>query len=496
MGESTSRRVASRRARRIEPMAAVLLTLLLGLSACGAAQRAGASGDAASSAADGPANGATEVPLPSADAEREAALVAEGLEEGEAEFLALTTLESEALGENTYRVVATFPTGDEAELIITLEPDQTGDPADLELSHEVVGDDFEFRLAYLVPWDAIPEDLHDEIRNGETALAQPDAIRALFTPARIEVAADSAGVGVIVQGLVKSLYGQAASETARIIEGRLGGRIDASGTLKMLKALEGVGNALGTSAEYLEVVRELDKLEECARNPTNPITQRAYRDDPGYRQRILDQVAETRAEVKANAAVLYLSHLIKTGSSLIRNVPGLSFIVGPGTAWSKAALNEVTRKLIDDLKKNITSCGEDYRIDKTVAATEQSVIYSVHYTGEKCDGGEGEWVIEYSDGTWTGIYGGDSAMMSGRIVVTIPEGALSGPAEGTVHGVFPDGHVTDVEFTGIGTFSEEPAELTLDITSTSPGAIYGFLDTGILKPGTLTFPLEKGDFCD
>ncbi|MGZ8475378.1 MAG: hypothetical protein ACXWWQ_04020, partial [Candidatus Limnocylindria bacterium] len=359
------------------------MTLMAG---CGGAGTAPAqTGAAASSAAATPGGSEDAVPsgLPSIDQEREAALLEEGLSEGEAEFLALTTLESEALGDNEYLVVATFPSGDQAELTITLEPDQTGDPADLELTHEVVADDFEFRLEYLVPWDAIPTDLHDEIRNGGTALVERDAILALFTPARVEVAADSAGVGVIVQGLVKSLYSQAASETARIIEERLGNRIDASGTLKMLKALEGVGNALGTSAEYLEVVRQLDELEDCARNPTNPITKRAYRDDPGYRQRILDQVAETRAEVKANAAVLYLSHLIKTGSSLIRNVPALGFIVGPGTAWSKAALNEVTAKLIDDLAKNITKCGQDYRIDSTFSGTDPAnfISYEMHYTG-------------------------------------------------------------------------------------------------------------------
>ena len=433
-------------------------------------------------------------PLPTVDAERQTALLADGLEEGQAEFLALTTLESEVIDDHTYRVLAVFPTGDEGDLIITLTPDQVGDPAVSELTHEVTEDEFRFRLAYHVPWDLIPSDLHDEVRQGGTAALGVDA---LFVAAPLaQVAADSDGVGVVVTGVIKQIYNQTASDTARIIDERFGGRLDVSGTLRMLRALENVGNALASSADYLEIVRELDAIEECARNPTNPITQRAYRDDPGYQQRVLDQIAATRAEVKANASVLYLSHLIKTGSSLVRNVPALGFIVGPGTAWSKAALNEVTRKLIDDLRKNVPSCANDYRINKTVTVSQSNVTVSIQYTGTKCDGHAGTWTID-SSGTLTG--GGDTAAIGGPIVVEMPptgDGTLQGTANFT--DTDPgETRQTVGRFTGFARFVEEPPTLELTVTGGGgDGYSYGFLDTGFVGPGTLTFPLEAGDFCE
>jgi hypothetical protein len=469
--------------------ALALLVLLAALFATGCTS---GSVDAPSSTAAGPATAAPsgDLPLPSLDVERQTALLADGLEAGEAEFLALTSMVSEVIDDHTYRVVATFPTGDEAELIVTLQPDQVGDPEAIEFSHELVGDDFRFRLGYLVPWDVIPADLHDDIRAGGTALI----VDAVLAMAPTTVAADSNGVGVIVTGLVKQLYGQASSETARIIDERFQGRLDVSTTLRMLRALEGVGNALASSADYQDIVRELDAIEKCARNPTNPITQRAYRDDPALLERVLDQISATRAEVKANAAALYLSHLIKTGSSLIRNVPALGFIVGPGTAWSKQALNQVTRKLIDDLRKNVPACGQDYQIDKTVNVTQMNVTVAVSYTATKCDGPFGEWTIE-SSGTLSG-YGGTAAI-GGPIVVNIPPNSSQGTLEGTAN--FDDenqGH-TEGHFFGGAQFVEEPPTLELTVTSGSgSGYSWGFLDTGFMGPGTLTFPLEQGDFCD
>ncbi len=427
--------------------------------------------------------------MPSVDVERQTALIADGLEPGEAEFLALTTLRADVLDAHSYRVVATFPSGDEAEFTISLQPDQAGDPEHLEMTHEVVGGDFQFRLAYVVPWDEIPSDLHEDIRAGGTALGT-DVVLAL---APAQVASDRDGVGVVVTAVVKQIYSQTSSDTARIIQERLGDRLDVTTTLRMLRGLESVGNALTTSAEYQDVVRELDAIEECAGNPTNPITQRAYRDDPAYRQRVLDQVSATRSEVKANAAVLYLSHLIKTGSSLIRTVPALGFIVGPGTAWSKQALNDVTRRLIDDLRKNVPACG-DYRIDKTVNVTQMNVTVAIRYTGTKCDGPYGEWTID-SSGTLSG-YGG-TATIGGPLVVTLPPDDAPGTVEGTAN--FDDenqGH-TEGHFSGMAELVGEPAVVKLTVTNGSgSGYSYGFLDTGFISPGTLSLPVEKGDFCD
>lgn len=137
----------------------------------------------------------------------------------------------------------------------------------------------------------------------------------------------------------------------------------------------------------------------------------------------------------------------------------------------------------------------EYKINKTVTGSAGSgfVTYAIQYTGIKCGGPAGEWTID-SAGTWTG--GGDTAEIGGPITVQIDENSLSGPLRGTVNfrDVDSDGTTTSqVTFTGTGRFDEQGQRLFLDVTGST--GIYGVLDTGVEKPGTLTFALEAGDFC-
>jgi hypothetical protein len=139
---------------------------------------------------------------------------------------------------------------------------------------------------------------------------------------------------------------------------------------------------------------------------------------------------------------------------------------------------------------------QDYRIDHTVTGSAISASWTVRYTGVKCGGPSGEWQIE-SSGTMTG--GGGSANLSGPWTVTIPEGSTEGTFTGVALFDDPDGSSgrTEGRPRGTATFSEDPATLVLTVTSGGgAGYSYGFLDTGVMGPGTLTFQLEVGDFCD
>jgi len=137
---------------------------------------------------------------------------------------------------------------------------------------------------------------------------------------------------------------------------------------------------------------------------------------------------------------------------------------------------------------------QDFQIDKTVTKTEMNVTFSIRYTGTKCGGPEGDWVID-SEGTLS-AYGG-TAEIGGPVVVEISEGAVSGPVEGTANFRDENQGETQGRFSGIATFVEDPSTLELEITSgAGSGYSYGFLDTGLLTlPGHLTLPLEAGDFC-
>lgn len=139
----------------------------------------------------------------------------------------------------------------------------------------------------------------------------------------------------------------------------------------------------------------------------------------------------------------------------------------------------------------------DYRIDKTVTYDDGFTSYTIQYTGTKCDGPVGEWAID-SAGTLTG--GGDTATLGGTIFVQIGEASNTGQMGGTARftDVDPDGTTTtEGIFGGTGTFNPAAPEMVLNVTTGGGnGYVYGFLDTGPSQPGTLTFPVEVGDFCE
>jgi hypothetical protein len=141
--------------------------------------------------------------------------------------------------------------------------------------------------------------------------------------------------------------------------------------------------------------------------------------------------------------------------------------------------------------------GSDYRIDRTVTASQMNVTYTIRYTATKCGGPTGDWVID-SAGTLSG-YGG-TASIGGPVHVTIEDGSMTGPVDGIADFHKSTGGVdesTQGRFVGTATFVEDPATLRLDITGgTGNGYPYGYLETGLLQPGTLTLPLEEGRFCE
>jgi hypothetical protein len=144
-------------------------------------------------------------------------------------------------------------------------------------------------------------------------------------------------------------------------------------------------------------------------------------------------------------------------------------------------------------------CAIDLKIDKTVSMTQMNVSFTIRYQAIKCGGPEGVWEID-SAGTLTG-YGG-TATIGGPVTVEIDERTLTGPVEGEAIFDAPlTGH-SEGHFVGTAEVIQDPntretTRLDLKITGgTGNGYTYGFLDTGMLHPGTLTFPVEQGSFCE
>ena len=148
-----------------------------------------------------------------------------------------------------------------------------------------------------------------------------------------------------------------------------------------------------------------------------------------------------------------------------------------------------------DTARAKTLCGQDYRIDTTFSGTDVNnfITYEMHYTGTKCGGHVGDWVIDFV-GPYTG--GGDTVTVIGTLLVQIPEGATTGTAEGTWSFVDVDQDETttsDGRFSGTATFTEDPAALRIEITSG-----LALMEVGPGRPGAnvSTFSLGTGGSCD
>lgn len=437
-------------------------------------------------------------PQASPDAALVAAYRDEGLSHGQAIFAALSHVEVVEQSALSYAITQSYPTGNSAEMTITVLADQAGDPdATSPVSatySETDEGDFMFRLEYFIPYDEIPDDVEEEIRGAVAGIGAPIAVAGIGGALGELTAGNAAGIRVTVEAFVKKLFETRVEDFLKGLEEGLGSGAIIDSLYKALKAGLEVKDALAVRTEHDELMKRIDALEDCAENPTNPVTRRGYADDPGQKQRILDAIAEARANIKSNFAVMFLGLLNSVGSDLAAGAAGkvLGFIIGPGTEYVKQQLQELNAGWIRDLEKLITPC-KDYRLEVGIPGV--SGLSAV-----KCDGIEGEWTIDIWYDTQT----------IGTIEFTIPQGATSAPSHAVVD-LEESGGTFHYDLAGEATFifiAGQPATLDLGpmpgtftatiggVTRSGPTNLIRDFFTGAPSEDDLgAWPLEEGDFC-
>jgi len=344
-------------------------------------------------------------------------LLAEGFSEGEALFLALTKVEGKAVGDDRVRITNTFPTGNQAVIDIRIVPADTGDPDSLKVKTGPAGKDFKFSLDYFVSYDAIPVDAQPAVALGGDAAGPVASVASFGVPT--QGGDDPHGVQVLVQGLVDQARGDKVDAFVEELDKKLKNpKLD-----KLNKKLKGAlvaNDLLDMGLTLAGLMAELDALEECAKNPTKTLTKKAYKENPGERDRILKQIADARAEIKGNSAANVIGAVNSAGSGLIKGVPWLGYVIGPGTAWAKETMDKINREHVDDIKKSVVPCEYDLKIDGTAGTP------PAHLTSLKCGGPVGTWDIAYEQ---------PGAISAGHISVTIAkDGSGTWQAAGTASG--------------------------------------------------------------
>lgn len=291
-------------------------------------------------------------------------LVELGWTEPEALTLALTKLTEISADEHNAHITAEFPTGDTADITIVLSPglaNQAGTPT---VTSAETADGFTFTVAYHV------SSIASRVDSGSAAipLGRAQAWLGGNGPALDAgvVAADDGGADVVVTAVIKKGEENVLSIFLKFLEERYPAvAVDRlGGIVQVLKAAGSLADALALNVKYKALQGRIAAAEACAKNPTNPLTIKAYRTDPGLRDRLLEDVGATRRSVKANAAAVFLS-MLNEGIAKLTKQRWLQAVLGVGDAWAKENFDRDNEERVRQLEASITKC-ESYTAELEV----------------------------------------------------------------------------------------------------------------------------------
>ncbi len=110
------------------------------------------------------------------------------------------------------------------------------------------------------------------------------------------------------------------------------------------------------------------------------MTQQQYREDPGERQKVLDELAEATNDVRESTVVMFTSMLVNTGSSLVKAAPWLGFITSPANDYVKANLKSVIEERVRAAEQRVVPC----HLSFTISGSAPSKPGGVTLSGRTC----------------------------------------------------------------------------------------------------------------
>jgi hypothetical protein len=150
---------------------------------------------------------------------------------------------------------------------------------------------------------------------------------------------------------------------------------------------------------------ELSKLKDCAKNPTNPLTQKAQLDPSSYNHDVMDEVGEAQWDVSmtvwptvASDAANYVSHFMPFGMGI---AIGLIF------STQDEAISQYADGRIDNAKQAVVPCEEH----PSAGARFEYVYHherSGAYVGTIDGNASGDFDIS-ADPYGVGVYGGEGS---------------------------------------------------------------------------------------
>jgi len=415
-----------------------------------------------------------------------------------AAFLAATKLEISSPQKNLYQFTATFPGNAIADMTLRVITDQkytpTADEGNLQigkayqasLTHSITGDDYHVELKYFLLQGSLPVAFHPgreferfqplALINGSSLIPHLANYVARNTDDNSDVPAqngeEQSGIFVEFIATVK----EAGKEFISAFEEgyREGSGIKGAPLSEAIFAGLDVFEAANMGADYQAMVSELDELEVMAEYPTNPLTQKAYAEDPGLKQQILDEIADARTDLKVDTMVAFLNTEASVALGLSGS-PALAIAAAPITTWNSETIKQLMRQRIEIVRKMIATGYFETDQNSTDSTPDPSDTENTSTPGSTT----GDDLYQPKPGEWSATYEAQNQTIS-----SVGGTSLVFTDNGIIHFKVQDNGT--VEGTGTGHLifhGEEPNGTTDGQTG------YSFKVSGVVMDGKVQFTM-------
>lgn len=331
-------------------------------------------------------------------------ILASGLDAGTAAVLAATKSTVDVIDGHTFVLRQDYPTGEVNTATVHLFAQAPMSPSDPPVvTVDEIGEDLRYTILAAIDTADMPSDMRAQIANGlpaeppTSAAVSParagspavvvplgpatPAIR-LAAPAIAVVADDDLPrtIGLLVDGVVSQVQESRMDNVVKGVEA-LGFSNEPTAVWEAFKAGKKVADALEANPIVADALTELDTLEECAKNPTAPVTKQEYERNPAAQQQILGTITAARRDMRLSAVALFVTMGADTASGLAAEVPWLGFVVGPLANDAKDGLQRAIQRDLERARQAVVSCRPNaYRVSGKIPMDPIATVV----TGEIC----------------------------------------------------------------------------------------------------------------
>ncbi|HMK21562.1 MAG TPA: hypothetical protein VK466_04465 [Terriglobales bacterium] len=299
-----------------------------------------------------------------------------------AAYLAQAKAEVLSQSNNSVRYSLTFPDGVRSETTITLTPGQSYSPTSAEIAQAqksgVQAYQVQFsaktendtkarmKLRYFIPGAALPSTLQQRLQARAASFLQ--FIPSAYADGNlgVDVVSDT-GVEVTKEALKQAAeHGELSKEFPT-----------------PLSRFVDLANAFKKETEHLDWMDQLNFLDYCANNPTNPLTQKAYQQDPNYKNQTLQGLQDARSDVMQMTAMRFLNLATSVATDLVDGPMGA--ITAPVSSYNDGTLKGLADDRINEIKKQFPECKPADRFEPGHYQPMQgNFTYSYNLTAHEC----------------------------------------------------------------------------------------------------------------